>query len=331
MSTLSFSLDGDERVMLHVDNDPINQSDPSGKGLCQLVESAGAAGNWPPAALLSACLANRCVAVPAAARIRDALKKEATVRSAIRLLSPGRTARGESAETIGLRSGPGLLALIGIVGFGAVASGCPSDQPVTRTQPNCPKSTHSCGYGCLANTALCCNQEDSTDSDDGTFACPDGGVVTCAPNPTGNCRDSTLGTSTGASSRYCCATKSDPGSFDCLGDTVVCNLECVARGSVCCSTAYPSSCGTVGGLVQSGSGSGNQYCYSTSSCIPSVMSNTCECAGSTTPGECTSGHPPCVATGGACGNGTACCVGETCINGRCESGCGQCAGKGCRI
>lgn len=85
------------------------------------------------------------------------------------------------------------------------------------------------------------------------------------------------------------------------------------------------------GEVDGGGGGGGQYCYSTSACIPSVLSDSCSCGGSTTESQCISGHPPCSSPGGPCGDGTyACCVGDTCINGRCVSGCGECAGKGCR-
>lgn len=80
-----------------------------------------------------------------------------------------------------------------------------------------------------------------------------------------------------------------------------------------------------------GGGGGGSYCYSTSACIPSSLSNTCECSGSTTQTQCVSGHPACSAAGGPCGDGThACCGGETCIYNSCVQGCGQCTGIGCQ-
>lgn len=80
-----------------------------------------------------------------------------------------------------------------------------------------------------------------------------------------------------------------------------------------------------------GGGGSGSYCYSTSACIPSSLSNSCECSGSTTQTQCLSGHPACSSAGGPCGDGThACCGGETCIYNSCVSGCGQCTGIGCR-
>ena len=100
-----------------------------------------------------------------------------------------------------------------------------------------------------------------------------------------------------------------------------------------CYTSLPTSCSsyvTCGGGNGSGGGGGS-YCYSTSACIPSSLSNTCECSGSTTQTQCVSGHPACSAAGGPCGDGThACCGGETCIYNSCVQGCGQCTGIGCQ-
>ena len=80
-----------------------------------------------------------------------------------------------------------------------------------------------------------------------------------------------------------------------------------------------------------GGGGNSSYCYSTSSCIPSSLSHSCECSGSTSQTQCLSGHPACSAAGGPCGDGThACCGGETCIYNSCVQGCGQCTGIGCQ-
>lgn len=72
----------------------------------------------------------------------------------------------------------------------------------------------------------------------------------------------------------------------------------------------------------SGSGSGSsgsgEHCYSTRSCVQSM---TCSCTGSSSPGQCLSGYPACTTSGGSCINANFCCVGLSCINGRCGSGC----------
>lgn len=137
------------------------------------------------------------------------------------------------------------------------------------------------------------------------------------------------------------------GGTDCLngrycGEGLLCNaggLWCQPPGVVDCGDGWFCASGRVCTPAGAGftcdppstGGGGGAFCYSTSACIPSVTVDTCSCSGSTTPGQCVSGHPACSAVGAACGDGThACCVGETCINGRCVAGCGQCAGKGCR-
>lgn len=176
------------------------------------------------------------------------------------------------------------LAPIALLALGTLPIGClTADDTSQKTQPNCPTGTYQCGYGCLANSSRCCNSSDGSDWNDGTFECPNGQLSTCTPNTGGNCKGAVSSTST---SRYCCSTNSDVGSLDCTDGTVVCNMNCVPVGAVCCSLQNPSNCGTVGGVVESSNtgSSGDQYCYSTSNCIPSVMSNTCECQGATTPG-----------------------------------------------
>jgi hypothetical protein len=88
-------------------------------------------------------------------------------------------------------------------------------------------------------------------------------------------------------------------------------------------------------LLCDGACGGNSFCYSTGICIPSVLSNSCQCGGAASESQCATGHPACSAAGGACNDGVhACCVGETCIGcdtgcGTCVAGCGQCAGVGC--
>lgn len=115
-------------------------------------------------------------------------------------------------------------------------------------------------------------------------------------------------------------------------------VYCIPKDAVDCGDGYyclPGMvCSPAGGAFVCDApptGGGGAHCYSTSACIPGALSNTCSCAGATTPGECVSGYPACSAVGGPCGDGQhSCCVGETCIYNQCVSGCGECAGKGCQ-
>ncbi|HEY4717212.1 MAG TPA: hypothetical protein VII00_08920 [bacterium] len=146
-------------------------------------------------------------------------------------------------------------------------------------------------------------------------------------------------------------TEFDMGLSDTQPSLSTCTRQCASTGE-CepCYTEIPEGMTDVlvslednGGKITSsppvkitigeggGGGGGGQYCYSTSACIPSVLSDSCECGGSTTESQCPSGYPPCSSPGEPCGDGThACCVGDTCINGTCVSGCGECTGKGCQ-
>lgn len=66
-------------------------------------------------------------------------------------------------------------------------------------------------------------------------------------------------------------------------------------------------------------------CFSTRNCIPSSFSTSCECAGTSSPGECSSFNSTCSSSGGDCGDGVnSCCVGLTCTNGTCEGSSGRC-------
>jgi hypothetical protein len=176
------------------------------------------------------------------------------------------------------------------------------------------------------------------------WACASGG---CMPVGGGDC-----GTGKHCPAASVCSGSGPPPDVCVPGDAANCfNGRYCPSGSACieggqyCLPPGATECGVgfycdAGEQCQGSGGSytclppppppGGDYCYSTSACIPSVMSDTCSCGGSTTPGQCVSGHPACSRAGGVCGDGThACCVGETCINGLCVTGCGQCAGKGC--
>lgn len=133
---------------------------------------------------------------------------------------------------------------------------------------------------------------------------------------------------------------------DCLNgrycaDGLLCNLGglwCVPPGVVLCGdgwycppgkTCNASATGYTCDPPSPGGGGGGAFCYSTSACVYGA-GGTCNCSGAASQTQCVSGHPACVGVGSACGDGVhACCGGETCINGVCESGCGRCAGKGC--
>jgi len=192
-----------------------------------------------------------------------------------------------------------------------------SDGGAQRTMAtDCPGGTYQCGYGCLSLSARCCTpQGDESTWDQGTSECPGAMVSSCNPNPSGSCTGSVSGTSANPmpASTYCCSTNSDVGSLDCTDGTVVCNLTCVPFGSTCCSLTDPSECGTVGGVLESGSGSGEDSGGGGGPC-------------SITYAQCCSGNAgnQCVPDLGGCPNSTSSCpsgTGAVVCNGD-PNGCG---------
>lgn len=65
-------------------------------------------------------------------------------------------------------------------------------------------------------------------------------------------------------------------------------------------------------------------CISSRTCIVSVLGSPCDCAGTTSSGECYA-VSSCSAAGSVCGDGShACCLGFSCNNGLCEDAAGRC-------
>lgn len=162
-----------------------------------------------------------------------------------------------------------------------------------------PAGGSDCGTGAYCASGLSCSVWSPQ--------CSAAGAADC-----GNGRYCASGTSCTAGGLYC----EPAGVVDC-GDGWYCDA-----GLVCAASGGGYVCNPPGG-------GGGSYCYSTSACIYGAY-GTCDCAGAASQTQCLSGHPACAGVGSACGDGVhACCGGETCINGKCEAGCGRCAGKGC--
>jgi len=210
-----------------------------------------------------------------------------------------------------------------------VLQGCPgsrddagaSDGGSQRSMANCPSGSFQCGYGCLSLSATCCTpQTNESTWDQGTSECPGATISSCHPNPSGSCTGTVSGSSVNPmpASTYCCSTNSDVGSLDCTDGTVVCNLTCVPFGSKCCSLTDSTSCGTVGGVVEtntgSDSGGGGGSCSITyAQCCTGNASNQCApdrggCPNSTS--SCPSGTGAFVCNGDPNGCGSFYSTGE---------------------